>query len=244
MAEEKIKLPSKKVAASRINPKRLVLYSKPKTGKTSAIAGLENCLILDLEKGSDFIEALKVQVNDVEDLKKIGEAIKDADYPYQFVAIDTVTSLEDMIKPLALKKYKETPIGKNFQGDNVLSLPSGAGYFYLREAFFSVLNYIDTFAPNIILLGHIKDRQVEIKGKEVIAADVDLTGKIKSLICANADAIGYLYRNNNQTIVSFITSDTVTCGARPQHLKNKEFVLSEMQEDGTIQTFWDKIFLK
>ena len=81
-------------------------------------------------------------------------------------------------------------MGKNYDGDNVLSLPNGAGYLYLRQAFFQVLDFIDTLAPHIILSGHIKDKQVDDKGEMVLAANIDLTGKIKSLICANADAIG------------------------------------------------------
>ena len=42
-----IVLPTKKVKAERVNPKRLLVYSKPKTGKTTAFAGLKDNLILD-----------------------------------------------------------------------------------------------------------------------------------------------------------------------------------------------------
>ena len=59
-----IVLPTKKVKAERVNPKRLVIYSKPKTGKTTAFAGLDNNLLLDLENGADYVEALKVKIAD------------------------------------------------------------------------------------------------------------------------------------------------------------------------------------
>ena len=84
---ETIKLPTKKVEAQRVNPKRLVIYSKPKTGKTTAFAGLENNLIIDLENGSDYVDALKVKANSIEDLKTIGTQLKEANYPYKFVTI-------------------------------------------------------------------------------------------------------------------------------------------------------------
>ena len=35
-------LPTSKVKASQVNPKRMVIYSKPKAGKSSAFSGLEN----------------------------------------------------------------------------------------------------------------------------------------------------------------------------------------------------------
>jgi hypothetical protein len=98
-------------------------------------------------------------------------------------------------------------MGKNFDGDNVTTLPNGAGYLYIRQAFFQVLDFIDTLAPHIILSGHIKDKVVDDKGEMVMSANIDLTGKIKSLICANADAIGYMYRKGNKTILSFKTSE-------------------------------------
>ena len=238
-----IVLPTKKEKPTRFNPKRLIIYSKPKTGKTSAFAGLDDNLIIDLENGADYVEALKIKVTSLQELLEAGKAIKDADKPYKYVTIDTVTALEDMVMPLEIKLYRQTSMGKNYDGDNVLSLPNGAGYLYLRQAFFQVLDFIDTLAPHIILSGHIKDKQVDDKGEMVLAANIDLTGKIKSLICANADAIGYMFRKGNKTILSFKTSEEVTCGARPEHLRNEEIVVSEMNEKGELEFHWDKIYV-
>ena len=238
----KIVLPTKKIKAERVNPKRLLVYSKPKTGKTTAFAGLEDNLILDLENGAEYVEALKVSIPDLQTLLDTGKAIKEADKPYKYVTVDTVTALEEMIMPLAIKLYRETPMGKNYSGDNLITLPNGAGYLYIRQAFFQVLDFIDTLAPTIILSGHIKDKVVDDKGEMVMAANIDLTGKIKSLICAQADAIGYMYRKGNQAILSFKTNDEVTCGARPEHLRNEEIVITEMI-DGVVKTSWDKVFV-
>lgn len=236
-----IVLPTTKVKATQVNPKRLLIYSKPKTGKTTAYAGLENNLIIDLENGSDYVDALKIKVGTLKELLEAGNAIKEAGNPYKYVTIDTVTALEDMIMPLAVKLYRQTSMGKNFDGDNVTTLANGAGYLYIRQAFFQVLDFIDTLAPHIILSGHIKDKQVDDKGQMVMAANIDLTGKIKSLICAQADAIGYMYRRGNETVLSFKTNEEVTCGARPEHLRNEEIVISEMV-DGKVSVNWDKVF--
>jgi hypothetical protein len=238
-----IVLPTTKLKAERVNPKRIVIYSKPKTGKTTSFAALENNLILDLEHGTDFIEAMKVQISSLQELIDTGKAIEEANYPYKYITIDTVTALEEMIMPLAVKLYKQTPMGKNYEGDNVTTLANGAGYLYIRQAFFQVLDFIDTLAPTVILSGHIKDKQVDDKGELVMSANIDLTGKIRSLICANADAIGYMYRKNNQVVLSFKTNEEVTCGARPEHLRNQEIVISEVNESGEIVTHWEKVFM-
>lgn len=237
-----IVLPTVKVKGDRVNPKRIVIYSKPKTGKTTAYAGLDNNLILDLENGADYVDALKIKISNLQELLDAGKAIKEAGRPYDYVTIDTVTALEEMIMPLAIKLYRETSMGKNFDGTTVANLPNGAGYLYIRQAFFQVLDFIDTLAPTIILSGHIKDKQVDDKGELVMSANIDLTGKIKSMICAQADAIGYMFRKGNKTILSFKTNDEVTCGARPEHLRNEEIVITEMI-DGVLHTTWDKVFL-
>lgn len=243
MSVDELTLPMKRVKATSNSPKKLLIFSKPKAGKTSALAALDNALILDLENGTDFLDAMKVKANSLEDIKKIGEAIKAKGKPYKYIVIDTVTKLEDMVMPLAVKLYQATAMGKGFTGDNVLSLPNGAGYLYHREAFFKMTNYIETWADRIIYLGHLKAKYIEKNGKEVSSAEVDLIGKVKSMLCADVDAIGLLYRESEGVnILSFETTDDVICGARPDHLKNKKIVLSEVTKDG-LKVNWDKVYI-
>ncbi len=238
-----LQLPVQKIKATSLSPRKLIIYSKPKVGKTSALAELPDSLILDLENGTDFLDAVKIKVNNLTELREAGEAILAAGKPYKYLIVDTVTKLEDMCGELACKLYKNTPMGKSFAGTNVLTLPNGAGYLYLREAVISVTTYLETLADVIIYLGHIKLKSIEKAGKEVSAMDLDLTGKIKSMMSADSDAIGMLYREGNKTILSFKTTDDIICGARPKHLKNQEIVLSEIDEKGNFITHWDKVFV-
>lgn len=39
--------------------------------------------------------------------------------------MDTITRLEEMVKPLALKLYLNSPAGQKFTGDDVLDAPMG-----------------------------------------------------------------------------------------------------------------------
>ena len=56
-----MELPKNKVGAVRKSPKNMVIYGPPKIGKTTMLSKLDGCLIIDLENGSDMIEALKVK---------------------------------------------------------------------------------------------------------------------------------------------------------------------------------------
>ena len=69
-------LPTQPIPAVSTNPTFLILYGRPKTGKTSALAQLPNNLIIDLEGGSQFIDAMAVQARSVKDLGEIAQAIR------------------------------------------------------------------------------------------------------------------------------------------------------------------------
>ena len=229
-------LPKTIIKASRKSPKNMVIYGPPKIGKTTMLSKLDNCLIIDLEDGSDMVDALKVKVNNLDMLAVIGKEIIKEQKPYKYVAIDTISKLEEWCEVEGKRIYMKTPMGKNFEqknpGASVLSLPNGAGYLYLRIAFKQWIDRLNLLADHVILVGHLKDKMLEKKGKEVAVKDLDLTGKIKQITCANADAIGYIYREDETTMISFNSLDDTVAGSRCDHLKGQ-----------TMPFEWNKIFI-
>jgi len=252
-----IQLPVEKTKATRVNPKTMVLFSLPKMGKTTAVSKLENCLIIDVEKGSDFVDALKYDVireaeardvKPIEVLKELIDEIKKANkkkggYVYKYIALDTVTALEDVVLPLANKLYKDTPMGRTWIGNDVTTLPNGAGYRYTRMALSLVLSEIESLCDTFIILGHVKDKLVEKDGEEMTERGLDLTGKSSSILCAQVDAIGYLFRDENKTIINFKPSTNLISGARSKHLKNQRIVVAEGDAEGNVTVDWSKIFI-
>lgn len=63
-----IVLPKEKVKAKVENPRFLIIFGRPKSGKTTLAAALDNNLIIDLEGGSEFLEALAIQARSVNEL--------------------------------------------------------------------------------------------------------------------------------------------------------------------------------
>ena len=163
-----MELPTKKVKASRKSPKNMIIYGPPKIGKTTVLSQLEDCLIIDLEAGSDMVDALKIKVNNLKELADAGREIIKQKKPYKYIAIDTISKLEEWC---------------------------------------------------------------EDEGK-VAVKDLDLTGKIKQITCANADAVGYVYREGEETMISFDSMDDITAGSRCEHLKGQ-----------TIPLNWSSIFI-
>jgi hypothetical protein len=249
-----MELPTVKMPALRKSPKSLIIYGPPKIGKTTQLSQLEDCLTIDMEEGSDFLEMLKVKVKNLDELRAICNAIVLKNKPYKRVALDTITKLEEWCEKEATKNYMESPMGLNFNKytrederkgkgkfqevctgsdyKSVLTLPNGAGYLWLREAYKDWIDKAGLLAHEIIFVGHIKDKMIEKAGKEVAARDIDLTGKLKQIACANADAIGYMYREGGQTMITFNSTDEIACGSRCEHLKGQTFEMD-----------WKKIYI-
>ncbi len=113
-----MELPKTVVKASRKSPKNMIIYGPPKIGKTTVLSQLKDCLIIDLEEGSDMVDALKIKVNNLKELGEVGKAIIQDGKPYKYVAIDTISKLEEWCEAEAKTIYMKTPMGKNFETKN------------------------------------------------------------------------------------------------------------------------------
>lgn len=218
-------LPTEKTEATAVDPRILVLYGAPKVGKTTLLSKLPNCLIVDVEDGTDYVDALRVKVHNVAELRDLIASLAAAKGgPYRYVALDTISTLEEWCEGLATENYKKSATGKNFTGESVLELANGAGYLWLRLAVQDLIRALGAVSRNFIIMGHLRDKELIKAGKEVAAKDIDLTGKVRNIICSRADAVGYLYRPTNmEAQVSFMASDEVNCGSRCEHIRGKNF---------------------
>lgn len=227
----------------------VIFFGKPKAGKSSAMAALENNLIIDLEDGYKGLSALVVQARNINDFGDICRALQeeiknnDGKYPYKYITIDNATRLEEMCMGYAITLYRQTSIGKNYQGTDIRTLPNGSGYLYLRQAVKKVIDMFRGLCETLILVAHTKDKQINFEGQEVNEMTLDLTGRLGDILCGEADAIGYVYRKKNKTIISFEGGENSVREARPTHLRGQKIVIAESDENNNLTFHWDKIFL-
>lgn len=243
-----IVLPTEKVKAKVNNPRFLIIYGRPKAGKTSCVSALDNNLIIDLEGGSEFLECLSVQARNVNDLVEIATAIKakikeTGKKPYKFITIDNATRLEEICLSYAAQLYRAQPQGKNWNGTDVRLLPQGSGYQYIRLAVRKIIDMFRELSDYSILIGHTKDKLISKNGEDITEMSLDLVGKLGDIICGEADAVGFMYRKGNQTIINFNSGDDTTKGARAPHLREQKIVLAESDENNNLTFHWDKIYL-
>lgn len=241
-------LPKEKNKPKVNNPRFLILYGKPKSGKTTIASELDSNLIIDLEGGSEYLSALSVQARNINDLGAISNAIKaeissTGKKPYKFITIDNATRLEEMCLDYAAILYRQTPMGRTYKGEDIRTLPNGSGYMYLRQAVRKVIDMFKELCDNFILIGHTKDKIINKDGEELSEMALDLVGKLGDIVCGEADAVGYVYRKKNETIISFEGGDNTIREARAPHLRGKKIVIAESDENNNVTVHWDRIYL-
>lgn len=264
-----IELPTKRSEATSYNPKLMIIYGKPKAGKSSLAAALDDNLIIDLEDGYRALSVMKVQARTAQDLEDIktailakGKELKKA--PYKFITIDNASRLEEMSTSVANNLYRNTPMGQSWgylkdsngaiikdkagkpivdPKADVRMLPNGSGYLYLRQAFRKLIDMFKPLCETLILICHIKDKQIKKNGEELSTMEVNLAGKAGDIVCGEADAVGYLYREDNKTYLSFVAGEDALKEARPLHLRGKKFIVAESDKDNNVTFNAKQLFI-
>ena len=197
------------------NPSVLLLYGAPKVGKTTMLSQLDDCLIIDTERGSRMIEGYISEVNTRDELiETLLELKENKDVKYKYVALDTI----DKIAEWAEKRVCEEE-GVRAIGD----LAFGKGYGMVRDKVTQTIEAFKEVTEHLIIIGHRKVAYAVTDGSTIVVPEsIDLTGKLKNVIMSGADAIGYVYRDEDELMVSFKANDAIEAGSRCPHLKGQE----------------------
>jgi predicted kinase len=101
-----MELPTERQQVTDYNPSLMVLFGKPKSGKSTIAAALDNALIIDLEDGYRSLPVMRVKARSAKDLLEIKKAVVQkakelGKFPYKYIVLDNATRLEEMALPVA-----------------------------------------------------------------------------------------------------------------------------------------------
>ncbi len=247
-----MELPKQPLPPVSSNPKILTLYGQRKIGKSTICAKLPNHCFLVVDRGGEgnnFINCCRIPITTYDSFMNVTSEIVKQGRPYKYVILDTVSSFEELCEDDATKEYKSSNAGKNFKGRSVLELVGpdyNPGYLWLRNSYRAAMAKLVQCADHIIVIAHIADKFLKTettdKGKKdsfTSGGEIELSGKMRAMLCTASDAIGFVYRTSDQDgirqkiYVSFKTKEHVNMGSNCNHLNNQEFELDD----------WSKIYL-
>jgi hypothetical protein len=257
------KLPTE-LSVPEINMRSCILFGLPKCGKTTILSKLKNCLIIDTEEGTNHVSALvakapkdKGPVGKMIWLEKLADAILEEGKPYDYVAIDTFTEVNDWAEWSGTYRYMKSVQGSSFNRemdhkgrpvkngkmlspdddnyDSVHNIGEGYGYRWSREDSMRVFEkYMNVAKKCVFFVCHVEDKYIAQKeNTEVIAPkQLALTGKLRNILPRKVDAVGYIYNDNGVIKVNFTGNEERTGGLRCPHLLGYNGILD-----------WNTIFI-
>ncbi len=240
-------------------PKTMLIYGAPKIGKTTAVSLLPNCLLLDIESGSRYIDKEDV-VDFVQVREETRKSIKfDNDFyrnlikyrdenNIKFCVVDTITALEEKGIDDVITTYNEEIKKEKVRKPDAVTLSDiayGGGNFRLRNYLNDIIRKLTIIFDHLIIIGHIKDKEIYEGSDQTIKA-LALYGKYSSIIKSKLDAIAYIYADENKRILNFLSgSDSTVAGSRLSFLNGKEIAITNKLENGKISgKGWEKIYKK
>jgi len=245
------------------SPQKIIIYSPPKTGKTTTLAELEDNFIVDLESGTGGVTGSILDVRQEVIARKIENAGERAVAPwniiselyneflqlektkdgisFKHISFDTVDALEEACRMKIWSEQEEDPYNMDY----------GKGYGLIRDRLMKLLNLFIGLGLNVIIVGHRKRAITEKKGVQISSNDLEVTGKLKSILFAWADCIGFGNRQisdegNPGFYLSFVrdTDDNTEAGSRISRLEGRNILIHEMKDNKTITNNWEEIFPK
>lgn len=188
---------------------------------------------------------------------------------YDYIVLDSLTRMDEMSEVAGTVLYEQTTQGKKWNAkkdgldqyvkdkdgnyvkyaygdvnwEPVTSMGEGYGYRWTRNWMTDKFHQLLRLAPSVVFLCHVQDKFIQTKsGDKVQAIDLQLTGKLKSILASEVDAVGYFHRKGNQGFLSFKADGDRVAGNRCPHLQG-DILISEKQENNTVKTYWDKIYI-
>ncbi len=203
---------AKRKAVSQ-NPSTLLMYGPPKIGKTTMLSSLDKCLIIDTESGSNMIEGHILNANNRKELIEILKQAREG-HEFKYIAIDTIDKVV---------QWAEEAVCQENSVQALADLPFGKGWGLARDKVMNTIHAFKDVCDHLIIVGHRKTAKAVVEGQATVEPEsLDITGRLKNMIMSDSDAIGYVFRDEDEKLmISFKSDDALEAGSRSPHLRGK-----------------------
>jgi hypothetical protein len=105
-----------------------------------------------------------------------------------------------------------------------------------------IINMAEAVFETVILAGHVKDKDINKDGEDMTERSLALAGKLPAILCSKVDAVGFMFRQENKTIIDFKTSESLLVGTRCKHITNKQVTVITSDEENNLTVDWSEVF--
>ena len=177
----------KNVISRDLKGKYVLLYGKPKSGKTTAACSFPDAVLLAFEKGYNAIgNAYPFDINKWSDFKLALRDLEDARSKERFktVIIDTVSICWEMCEKYICQQNGVQKIG---------DVPWGGGYTACKKEFETSIRRITQLGYGVVLIAHSASRvEKTADGSDIEIISPDLPKRAAEVCNGIVDIIGYI----------------------------------------------------
>ena len=199
------------VISRDLKGKYILIYGKPKTGKTTLASRFPKNLLVAFEKGYNAIGGIKaVDINRWADFKQVLRQLEkpEAREMYSTITIDTTTIAYEMCEQFVCAQNGV---------QSIRDIPWGQGWTLVKKEFENCLRKITMLGYGLVLISHIEtrkektadDSEIEILAPsmpkrcyEVVNQIVDIIGYIATEWDENGESQRWLYTRQTPTVMA------------------------------------------
>lgn len=216
------------VISRDLRGKYVLLYGKPKSGKTTAACAFPKALLCAFERGYNAIGGVMAQ--DITKWAEFRQIIRQLEKPeakemYETIIIDTVSIAWDLVEQFVCVQNGVQKIA---------DIPWGGGYSASKKEFESSLRRITQLGYGVVLIAHSATRvEKNAEGSEIEIIYPELPKRAAEICNGIVDIIGYIGNEyeNGENVRYLYTRETPTlfAGSRFKYLQPKiKFGYEEM----------------
>ena len=199
------------VISRDLKGKYLLLYGKPKTGKTTMASRFPKNLLIAFEKGYNAIDGIKaVDINKWSEFRQVLRQLEkpEAQAMYDTITIDTTTIAYEMCEQFVCSQNGV---------QSIRDIPWGQGWTLVKKEFETCLRKITMLGYGLVLISHIEmrkektadDSEIEILAPsmpkrcyEVVNQIVDIIGYIATEWDDEGNSHRWLYTRQTPTVMA------------------------------------------
>lgn len=199
------------VISRDLKGKYLLIYGKPKTGKTTMASRFPKNLLIAFEKGYNAIDGIKAaDVNKWSEFRQILRQLEkpEAQAMYDTITIDTTTIAYEMCEQFVCSQNGV---------QSIRDIPWGQGWTLVKKEFETCLRKITMLGYGLVLISHIEtrkektadDSEIEILAPsmpkrcyEVVNQIVDIIGYIATEWDEDGNSHRWLYTRQTPTVMA------------------------------------------
>lgn len=175
------------VISRDLRGKYVLLYGKPKSGKTTAACAFPNSLLVAFERGYNAIGGVRaVDITKWADWKMVLRQLEkpEAQKMYETIIIDTISIAWD---------YCEQYICAQNGVQKINEIPWGGGYSACKKEFEGTLRKITMLGYGIVLIAHSATRvEKTADGSEIEIISPEMPKRASEICNGLVDIIGYI----------------------------------------------------